>query len=419
MSTDFDPYYKWLGITPKDQPPNHYRLLGIERFEEDREVIDAAANRVMAYLKTLATGNDLEPAQKLLNEVVAARQCLLNPDRKAAYDGQLNQESGASVAVAPPSNDAILGPAQDDETGISSRDALFSAKRNKRRHRQLHRLLWTGIAGGAVLLLITALLTSWSSENRRDAADRSSSKPTGKPDTSAEEPVKNGSNRGRLAAAARINPSSSVPETAQQYRSDGSDTERPVPPDIASAPAKRSSQPRDIGSGPPRRRTEPNSRPDDRGEASEPGDRRPDDPDRPAPHDRPSPSGRQPKRGEAHESIKSGIVAELQSNPRGDVDGLQLDDGTEVRFPAYAGGKLTGVVSQRDRITIKGWTYLGESEIHAATIQNNASGKAVVLDRPPPEISGDGEDNRRGDPEDTRPPPPPPDEAPSPPNPDR
>ena len=40
-----DPYYEWLGIPPKDQPPNHYRLLGLELFEENRSVIDAAANR--------------------------------------------------------------------------------------------------------------------------------------------------------------------------------------------------------------------------------------------------------------------------------------------------------------------------------------------------------------------------------------
>ena len=29
----FDAYHEWLGIPPKDQPPNHYRLLGIELFE--------------------------------------------------------------------------------------------------------------------------------------------------------------------------------------------------------------------------------------------------------------------------------------------------------------------------------------------------------------------------------------------------
>jgi hypothetical protein len=25
----FDPYHVWLGIPPHEQPPNHYRLLGI------------------------------------------------------------------------------------------------------------------------------------------------------------------------------------------------------------------------------------------------------------------------------------------------------------------------------------------------------------------------------------------------------
>ena len=35
----FDPYYQWLGIPPKDQPPDHYRLLALERFEPNLDVI--------------------------------------------------------------------------------------------------------------------------------------------------------------------------------------------------------------------------------------------------------------------------------------------------------------------------------------------------------------------------------------------
>ncbi len=30
---NFDPYHKWLGIPPDEQPANHYRLLGLELFE--------------------------------------------------------------------------------------------------------------------------------------------------------------------------------------------------------------------------------------------------------------------------------------------------------------------------------------------------------------------------------------------------
>jgi len=92
MAEKFDPYYKWLGIPPKDQPPHHYRLLGIELFEEDRDVIDAAANRVMSYLKDLASGDEAAHSQELLNEISRARICLLNTEKKVAYDEQLREK---------------------------------------------------------------------------------------------------------------------------------------------------------------------------------------------------------------------------------------------------------------------------------------------------------------------------------------
>ena len=57
MSDTFDPYYIWLGIPPEDQPPNHYRLLGVTLFENNREVIEAAANRQMAYMQEISGGD--------------------------------------------------------------------------------------------------------------------------------------------------------------------------------------------------------------------------------------------------------------------------------------------------------------------------------------------------------------------------
>ncbi len=106
MAGNFDPYHKWLGIPQKDQPPNHYRLLGIEVFESDRDVIDAAANRVMSYLHELSVGADAQAAQRLLNEVSAARLCLLTPPKKAGYDevlrAQLRPASPPVRAVGPP-----------------------------------------------------------------------------------------------------------------------------------------------------------------------------------------------------------------------------------------------------------------------------------------------------------------------------
>jgi hypothetical protein len=85
----FDAYYKWLGIPPKDQPPNHYRLLGLELFESDVEVIEAAANRQMAYLRQCATGEHAAAAQRLLDELSAAQTCLLDSKTRADYNRNL------------------------------------------------------------------------------------------------------------------------------------------------------------------------------------------------------------------------------------------------------------------------------------------------------------------------------------------
>jgi hypothetical protein len=89
VSETFDPYRKWLGILPAEQPPDHYRLLGIVRFEDDRDTISNAADRQMAHVRTFQTGPHSSLSQKLLNEIAAARVCLLDETRKAEYDRQL------------------------------------------------------------------------------------------------------------------------------------------------------------------------------------------------------------------------------------------------------------------------------------------------------------------------------------------
>jgi len=104
----FDPYFKWLGIHPKDQPPHYYRLLGVELFESDVEVIEAAADRHVAYLQDVATGRHVRASQKLLNEIAAARLCLLDQEKKAAYDAELRADlaaksrGSAAPGAAPP-----------------------------------------------------------------------------------------------------------------------------------------------------------------------------------------------------------------------------------------------------------------------------------------------------------------------------
>lgn len=99
MSEKFDAYYKWLGIPPKDQPPHHYKLLGIELYEDNPEVIEASAERQATYLHEVSAGPNVKESQKLLNEIAAARLCLLDPEKKASYDEELESKLTVNVSV--------------------------------------------------------------------------------------------------------------------------------------------------------------------------------------------------------------------------------------------------------------------------------------------------------------------------------
>jgi hypothetical protein len=103
MATElFDPYFKWLAIPPEEQPPHHYRLLGVPLFTADADVIENAANQRMSHLRTILAGDRVPLAQKLLNEVANARVCLLHPDRKAKYDATLRQQLPSDAAPPEP-----------------------------------------------------------------------------------------------------------------------------------------------------------------------------------------------------------------------------------------------------------------------------------------------------------------------------
>ena len=92
MAGAFDPYHRWLGISPKDQPPHHYRLLGVDAFEHDLDVIENAADRQMTHLRAHQSGKHADDSQRILNEISAARVCLLDPAKKAEYDAELKKQ---------------------------------------------------------------------------------------------------------------------------------------------------------------------------------------------------------------------------------------------------------------------------------------------------------------------------------------
>ncbi|MBC8872572.1 MAG: hypothetical protein H8E44_24320 [Planctomycetes bacterium] len=160
MSDQFDPYHKWLGIAPKDQPPHHYRLLGIDAFEDDRDVIDSAANRVMTYLKELATGDDAAHSQRIMNEVMQARICLLNPKRKTAYDAELRERLSAKQPPPPRVSRSSTTPQAPKAASPPSPVAIVATSPMPERHRGMNWLMLavgSGVAVLAVLILIVVM----------------------------------------------------------------------------------------------------------------------------------------------------------------------------------------------------------------------------------------------------------------------
>jgi len=106
MAGNFDPYYKWLGIPPKDQPPNFYRLLGIELYEADPEVIAIAAEQRTGHVRSFQSGEYALISQKLQKKILAVRDYLLDPVKKAEYDTslqlQLRHQQAQSLPLAKP-----------------------------------------------------------------------------------------------------------------------------------------------------------------------------------------------------------------------------------------------------------------------------------------------------------------------------
>jgi hypothetical protein len=134
----FDAYHSWLAIPTDDQPPHHYRLLGIDLFEDDRDVVTNAADRQARHVRTFQLGPHTAACEQLLSEIFAAKICLLNPARRTAYDQQLKSKLASPVQSVTP-RPATL------------RDRLH---KNSFTVWQITKILLGGIAGVLLALLI-------------------------------------------------------------------------------------------------------------------------------------------------------------------------------------------------------------------------------------------------------------------------
>jgi len=77
-----------------------------------------------------------------------------------------------------------------------------------------------------------------------------------------------------------------------------------------------------------------------------------------------------------------GKVAEYSLTPRGDVDGLILEDGTEVHVPPHLGVQLVFAVKPGDAVTVPGLKARSIAMVQAMSVTNDATGSTVTDNGP-------------------------------------
>ena len=162
-NSNFDPYHKWLGIPPSEQPADYYRLLGLVKFEDDPDVIAIAADQRMAFVQKMAIGQHLEHSQKLLNELARARLVLVDPQKKEVYDASLIQVSDQS---ANPSRRKVKKTVRPKESGVQqplkTSKPIFESPTVSVPNIQNRLMQWGRSPSGiSILLLLCLFATSW------------------------------------------------------------------------------------------------------------------------------------------------------------------------------------------------------------------------------------------------------------------
>jgi len=197
MPPTFDAYHRWLGISPKDQPPHHYRLLGIDLFESDPEVIRDAAEQRIAHVRRYQLGPNAALSQQILNELAGAKACLLDQERKAAYDAQLYQQmadrglnataAGAEPAalVPPPGSVPLESPPREADQGPLEFPLIAPRPVRRPSPRRVGGLLWL------VPLVLSGSIAAWFALAETAPLGEAPSKPKLKTPQPAQPDVKN------------------------------------------------------------------------------------------------------------------------------------------------------------------------------------------------------------------------------------
>jgi outer membrane biosynthesis protein TonB len=91
MSESFNPYHKWLDLPSESSNPSYYQMLGLPEGESSGSRIAEAADRAIARVRSFKPGPHAREWSRLIDELKASKECLLDPAIKAEYDRCLAQ----------------------------------------------------------------------------------------------------------------------------------------------------------------------------------------------------------------------------------------------------------------------------------------------------------------------------------------
>ncbi len=108
----------------------------------------------------------------------------------------------------------------------------------------------------------------------------------------------------------------------------------------------------------------------------------------------PPPRGKKGKdRAAGPDRTVTGKVGSFTEAPKGEIDGLKLDDGTVAHWPPHLAKQFTDIVRQGDRVRVVGWdevTPRGAKVLEVRSVTNLATNRTRVNEDAPP--AGPAED---------------------------
>jgi WD40 repeat protein len=194
----FDPYHKWLGIPPDEQPAGPRRLLGISEDEIDPQVVREAALRQTAFVRPFSMGEHGEHADRILSELADARDSILSGKVESPAKSAVKPTPSPVETIATPlvnvtakgdrhTPQAEPTPREDPLAFMTEQLAADSSKPSARSGARSGKPIWqqpwATAAGGAVAMLLIMMLFGSGEETQEPAKtnDKQAEQPSDAP----------------------------------------------------------------------------------------------------------------------------------------------------------------------------------------------------------------------------------------------